>query len=106
MPIIVLLKRSKRILLSIYFHAEKIAIKPTEKPVKPIKEIAVLIGNGSRANNGIETTESPKPNVDRVREPKKTTKTTRNIIVLSIISSFLTGKRPVHLTSFFPRLLK
>src|SRR5690625_6414702 len=76
-PASVLNERRSRIRLSICFHAEKTTIKPTERPVNPMSAIDVLSDNGNNANKDIDITESPKPKVARVREPKKTNKTTK-----------------------------
>ena len=49
--------------------AKKIA---TVKPTRPTKATAVENGIGNKASKGMATTESPKPNVARMKEPKKT----------------------------------
>lgn len=65
------------------------------KPLYPQSEECILLTikithfkrhllSGSKANKGIDTTQSPKPKVDRVREPKKMTKITKKISETSI----------------------
>src|SRR5690625_6902290 len=102
----VLNERRSRIRLSICFHAEKTTIKPTERPVNPMSAIDVLSDNGNNANKGIDITESPKPKVARVREPKKTNKTTKLISKISMIKGSLARKYPNYycITKPFPTL--
>src|SRR5699024_11279970 len=68
-----------RIIGSLYFQPETAKNKATVKPTKPTNATAVENGIGSKASNGILTTESPKPNVERIREPKNTAPATNNI---------------------------
>lgn len=57
---------------SLYFQPDTAKNKATVKPTKPTKATAVENGIGKKANKGILMTESPKPNVARINEPKKT----------------------------------
>src|SRR5699024_8352076 len=73
---------------STFSQPDKIARTATEKPVSPTKAIDVFKSTGSNANKGMLTTESPNPEMARIKAPRKTALITNNTMLISIITPF------------------
>ena len=66
---------------SLYFQPERAKNIATVNPTSPTNATAVEKGMGNNASKGMLTMESPNPNVERMREPKKIAPVTNNISV-------------------------